>query len=90
MWLSVSSLENIEPYIRGSIQDEQNTQSNLAIFMVIFMVCAMEVVFVKIVTAITEEFGTGVESESEDSLNNNHEIPYMERSSVARWFDMED
>lgn len=88
MWLSLSSLENIEPYISGSIQDEQiNTQSNLAIFMVIFMVCAMEVVFVKIVTAITEEFGGG---ESEDSLNNNHEIPYMERSSVARWFDMED
>lgn len=87
MWLALSSLENIEPYIKGSIEDDPNTQSNLAIFMVIFMVCAIEVVFVKIVTAITEEYGGG---ESEDSLNNNHGTSYMERSSVARWFDMED
>lgn len=61
----------LEPPI-GTNFANSGTQSNLAVFMVLFMLCAMEVVLIKIVAATSSATDESIDFHEEDRLNNNH------------------
>lgn len=45
----------LEPPLGIPVHNGPNTQANLAVFMVLFMLCAIEVVFIKIVTSVDDD-----------------------------------
>lgn len=53
----------------GNTSPYSNNQTNLAVFMILFMLCAIEVVFIKIVTAVEDIDGNFI-----DDTNNNRII----------------
>lgn len=58
----------------GNNPTDYGTQSNLAIFMAMFMICAIEVVLVKIVTAINDDIDDDENNTGGDSfLHFNHD-----------------
>lgn len=52
-----------------------NSQSNLCVFMVLFMVCAIEVVFIKIVTAVNDIDDNRLYQNNLNDRNNNELYP---------------
>jgi len=64
----------MEPQFGISVANSPSTQSNLCVFMVLFMVCAIEVVFIKIVTAVNDIDDNRLYRNNLNDRNNNNEL----------------
>lgn len=64
----------MEPPFGISVADSPNAPSNLCVFMVLFMVCAIEVVFIKIVTAVNDIDDNRLYRNHLHDGNNNNEL----------------
>lgn len=65
---------SMEPQFGIPVTNNPNTQSNLCVFMVLFMVCAIEVVFIKIVTAVNDIDDNRLYRNNLNDGNNNNEV----------------
>lgn len=65
---------SMEPQFGMSVTNSPNAQSNLGVFMVLFMVCAIEVVFIKIVTAVNDIDDNRLYRNNLHDTNNNNEL----------------
>lgn len=66
---------SMEPQFGISVTNSPNAQSNLCVFMVLFMVCAIEVVFIKIVTAVNDIDDNRLYRNNLNDRNNNELYP---------------